>query len=207
MSENVTSAADQSISAATRLGATDISEILRTFAASGWSGMRLEVGDVTIAVGKDGAPPESVRRQAAAQTAPAALESGERREPTAMAPVLPHTASAAAPTTTASSIGSTSSTSSAPPAPPVDEQIGETGLVRITSPTVGAFWVSPDPGSPPFVTVGDSVSAGDQLGIVEVMKLMNPVVSDTAGEVVAVRAANADMVEFGQTLFLIRADE
>lgn len=48
------------------------------------------------------------------------------------------------------------------------------------------------------------MAKSDQLAIVEVMKLMSPVVSEVAGEVVAVQANNAEMVEFGQTLFLIR---
>ncbi|MGV9671495.1 MULTISPECIES: acetyl-CoA carboxylase biotin carboxyl carrier protein [unclassified Gordonia (in: high G+C Gram-positive bacteria)] len=77
-------------------------------------------------------------------------------------------------------------------------------LVAITAPTVGSFWVAPDPGSAPFVAVGSTVAKSDQLAIVEVMKLMSPVVSEVAGEVVAVQANNAEMVEFGQTLFLIR---
>ena len=199
MSEQAATA-EQSISGTPRLGPDDINEILRTFAASGWAGMRLDVGDVTIAVGKDGPPPESASTQPRDAAAPPA-------------PVPSQVAPTAAPfTTTARAVAAPTAPTPVTPGPRVPNSTGEveldeTGLISVTSPTVGAFWVAPDPGSPPFVAVGDTVSAGDQLGIVEVMKLMNPVVTDVSGAVVAIRAANADMVEFGQTLFLIRPHE
>ncbi len=52
--------------------------------------------------------------------------------------------------------------------------------------------------------VGQKVEAGEQLAIVEVMKLMNPVVAPQSGEIVQICAKNADLVEFDQVLFLIR---
>jgi biotin carboxyl carrier protein len=54
------------------------------------------------------------------------------------------------------------------------------------------------------VAVGQVVEADEQLAIVEVMKLMNPVVAPQAGEIVAVCATNADLVEYDQVLFLLR---
>lgn len=179
MSEQTTAAAH-----APRLGPEDIGEILRTFAESGWAGMRLDIGDVSIAVGKDAPPPDLVG--SARAVGPVATT----------APVPPLETSAAAPATTAAVASSPKRTagSVATTTAPATDEIDETGLTSITSPTVGAFWVAPDPGSPPFVAVGDKVSAGDQLGIVEVMKLMNPIISDVAGEVVAIRASNADLV-------------
>jgi biotin carboxyl carrier protein len=76
----------------------------------------------------------------------------------------------------------------------------------VRSPAVGSFWVAPSPGEAPFVQVGDTVGEDQQLAIVEVMKLMNPVVTPVAGEVVEVCAANADLVEYDQVLFWIRPD-
>ena len=76
--------------------------------------------------------------------------------------------------------------------------------MAVRSPAVGAFWVAPSPGQPPFVQVGQRVAQDEQLAIVEVMKLMNPVVATTAGEVVQICAANAEMVEYEQVLFWIR---
>jgi acetyl-CoA carboxylase biotin carboxyl carrier protein len=87
-----------------------------------------------------------------------------------------------------------------PPSAPLDT----TGLTAVRSPAVGAFWVAPAPGQPPFVEVGQSVAEGDQMAIVEVMKLMNPVLASAAGEVVAVAATDAEMVEYEQVLFWVR---
>ncbi|PRY25786.1 acetyl-CoA carboxylase biotin carboxyl carrier protein [Pseudosporangium ferrugineum] len=76
----------------------------------------------------------------------------------------------------------------------------------VTSPMVGTFYRAPEPGAHPFVEVGDRVEVGDPVGIVEAMKLMNQIVSDVAGVVVAVDVADADGVEFGQTLVRVKAD-
>ena len=75
---------------------------------------------------------------------------------------------------------------------------------RVTAPAVGVLYRSPEPGSAPFVEVGDTVTAGQQVAIVEVMKLMLPVHSDTAGEVVAVLAEDAANVEFGEPILVVR---
>ncbi|WP_066913096.1 acetyl-CoA carboxylase biotin carboxyl carrier protein [Millisia brevis] len=178
---------------AARVRSEDIAEILRLFEASGWTGLHLKVGDITVSAGKTGAPP----LPASAAPAPAAAA------PAAPAPVV------ATSGTTPASIPPAPPAVSAPriaPPPSRETPIDETGLVAVTAPTVGAFWIAPSPGSPPFVEVGSRVAQGDQLGIVEVMKLMSPVVTEIAGEVVAVRVGNAEMVEFGQPLFLIRPE-
>ncbi len=89
----------------------------------------------------------------------------------------------------------------APPAPPAADTAG---CIEARAPAIGTFWVAPSPGEPPFVQVGQSVDAGQQLAVVEVMKLLNPVIAPQAGEIVRVCAANAELVEFDQPLFLIR---
>ena len=75
--------------------------------------------------------------------------------------------------------------------------------VGVESPMVGTFYSAPKPGSPPFVKVGDSVSVGQVLCIVEAMKLMNEIESEVAGTVVEILSKNADPVQFGQVLFRI----
>ena len=75
--------------------------------------------------------------------------------------------------------------------------------VDVESPMVGTFYSAPKPGSPPFVKVGDVVSVGQVLCIVEAMKLMNEIESEVGGTVVEVLADNADPVQFGQVLFRI----
>jgi acetyl-CoA carboxylase biotin carboxyl carrier protein len=74
---------------------------------------------------------------------------------------------------------------------------------QVLAPLVGTFNVSPSPGAPPFVRVGDEVEVGTTLGVVEAMKLMNPISADTAGRVVEVCVPDATPVQFGQVLFRI----
>jgi len=74
---------------------------------------------------------------------------------------------------------------------------------KVTSPMVGTFYTSPSPDAGAFVKVGDKVSEGDTLCIIEAMKIMNPIESDTTGTVKQVVAVNGEPVEFGQTLFVI----
>jgi biotin carboxyl carrier protein len=79
-------------------------------------------------------------------------------------------------------------------------------VLAVRSPTLGTFFVAPKPGAPPFVQPGDRVAADDTLGIVEVMKLMNPVKAGTAGEVLKVCAANNELVEYDRILFWVRPE-
>ena len=81
------------------------------------------------------------------------------------------------------------------------------GLHAVRSPVVGTFYRAPAPGENFYVEVGDEVSAGQTLCIVEAMKLMNEIVADVSGEVVEVLAENAGGVEYDQPLFYLRPDE
>ena len=74
----------------------------------------------------------------------------------------------------------------------------------LTSPIVGTFYAAPAPDAEPFVRVGDRVRQGQVLCIVEAMKLMNEIESDTDGTIVEVYPKNAQPVEFGEPLFLMR---
>jgi acetyl-CoA carboxylase biotin carboxyl carrier protein len=73
----------------------------------------------------------------------------------------------------------------------------------VKSPLVGTFYSAQSPDAEPFVKVGDTVSKGQVLGIVEAMKLMNEIESDYAGTVKQVLVSNEEVVEFGQPLFVI----
>ncbi|KAB2897875.1 MAG: acetyl-CoA carboxylase biotin carboxyl carrier protein [Dokdonella sp.] len=74
----------------------------------------------------------------------------------------------------------------------------------VKSPMVGTFYASANPDAPPFVKVGQSVKAGDTLGIIEAMKMFNQIEAEVAGEVVAVLVENGQPVEFDEPLFVIR---
>lgn len=73
----------------------------------------------------------------------------------------------------------------------------------VKSPLVGTFYSAPEPEAEPFVKVGDRVTKGQVLGIVEAMKLMNEIESDYEGIVKQILVSNEDVIEFGQVLFVI----
>lgn len=73
----------------------------------------------------------------------------------------------------------------------------------LKSPMVGTFYRSPSPGSPSFVEVGQTVSKGQTLCIIEAMKLLNEIESDASGVIKAILVENGQPVEYGQPLFII----
>ena len=73
----------------------------------------------------------------------------------------------------------------------------------INSPMVGTFYASASPGAKPFISVGDVISEGDVVCIVEAMKMMNEIKSEFSGTVLSVNAENSEPVEYGQSLFEI----
>ncbi|HIK38582.1 MAG: acetyl-CoA carboxylase biotin carboxyl carrier protein [Geminocystis sp.] len=75
--------------------------------------------------------------------------------------------------------------------------------VEITSPMVGTFYRAPAPGEPPFVEVGDIVSPGQVVCIIEAMKLMNEIEAEVGGRVMEIVVENGQPVEYGQTLMWI----
>jgi acetyl-CoA carboxylase biotin carboxyl carrier protein len=86
----------------------------------------------------------------------------------------------------------------------VAAQATDNGSHTITSPIVGTFYAAPSPEADPYIQVGDEVTSGQVLCIVEAMKLMNEIESDIDGVVVEVYGRNSQPVEFGEPLFAIR---
>jgi len=84
---------------------------------------------------------------------------------------------------------------------PAPLPVPQDGTVRIEAPMVGTFYRAPQPGAPPFVEVGDAVTPGQTLCILEAMKLMNEVKAEVQGVVRAIHVENAEPVEFGQLMF------
>ncbi|OGC08175.1 acetyl-CoA carboxylase, biotin carboxyl carrier protein [candidate division WOR-1 bacterium RIFOXYD2_FULL_36_8] len=85
-----------------------------------------------------------------------------------------------------------------------DEKNAEEDLIAITSPMVGTFYAAPSPDSPPFVKVGDHVSTGKVVCIIEAMKLFNEIESEISGTVFKILTENGKPVEYGQKLMLIK---
>lgn len=73
-------------------------------------------------------------------------------------------------------------------------------LVRVTAPLVGTFYQASSPGAEPFVKVGDTVEAGQQLAIIEAMKLLNSITAEVKGTVHAIHVQDGDVVEYAQPL-------
>jgi acetyl-CoA carboxylase biotin carboxyl carrier protein len=83
----------------------------------------------------------------------------------------------------------------------IAEQYPDGEVVR--SPMVGTFYASAAPDKPAFVTVGQAVKAGDTLGIIEAMKMFNPIEADVSGTVLKILTESGQPVEFDQPLFVI----
>jgi acetyl-CoA carboxylase biotin carboxyl carrier protein len=81
------------------------------------------------------------------------------------------------------------------------------GRHAILAPLVGTFYRAPQPGAKPFVEEGDTIDAGQVVGIVEAMKLMNQVHADRAGRVAEISATDGEWVEFEQALMFLDVDE
>jgi len=82
----------------------------------------------------------------------------------------------------------------------------EEGLLAITSPMVGTFYRSPSPDSPNFVEVGDQISPGKVVCIIEAMKLFNEIESEISGKIIKILAENGKPVEYGQKLMLVKKE-
>ncbi|MFM7602999.1 MAG: acetyl-CoA carboxylase biotin carboxyl carrier protein [Pseudanabaena sp.] len=79
-------------------------------------------------------------------------------------------------------------------------------LIEITSPMVGTFYRSPAPDEAPFVEIGDIVKKGHTVCIIEAMKLMNEIESESSGKIVEILVENTQPVEYGQVLMRIEAN-
>lgn len=91
----------------------------------------------------------------------------------------------------------------ASPAPAAEAAEPEETGFRVNAPMVGTFYASSSPGSAPYVQVGDRISEGDTLCIIEAMKMMNQIEADVSGIIKSIRVQNGEPVEYGQTLFVI----
>jgi acetyl-CoA carboxylase biotin carboxyl carrier protein len=92
--------------------------------------------------------------------------------------------------------------------PPLGQEAGaaRAGEIDVPAPLLGNFYSAPRPGDPPFVQPGDKVNEETVIGIIEVMKLMNPIRAGVCGTVVALLAENGTAVEDGQSLIRVKVD-
>jgi acetyl-CoA carboxylase biotin carboxyl carrier protein len=160
----------------------ELRELVEFLKASGIAEFEMERPDLKVGLKFVGAAAPASAGIDAAQLA-ALLAASKGAAPAAASSVAPvHAAAAPA----------------APAADPHD------GAHIVKSPIVGTFYDAPSPGADPFVQVGDEVSAGKVLCIVEAMKLMNEIESDAAGKITKVFVKPGQPVEYGQPLFAVK---
>ena len=158
-----------------KLTAADIAEIARLLDESKFGSLDLTVGDFRLRIRRDGG--------GGGWSAPASDISAPSETRPRVSDPDPAPALAAA-------------------APAVGPGAGE---VDVKAPLLGNFYSSPRPGDPPFVEIGSTVTEDTTIGIVEVMKLMNPIRAGVAGTVTAILAANGISVEEDQPLIRVKA--
>ena len=158
----------------------EILELIDRVADRGIAALEIEQAGMRLRIEGKGTPPPV--QHAVVSTLPVAAPA---------LPVSPPAAGAAAATPAPT-----------PPSPAEPEQ--DEGLHIITSPIVGTFYRSANPEAESFVNVGDHVSRGKVLCIIEAMKLMNEIESDVEGTIVRVYPQNGQPIEYGENLFAVR---
>jgi len=158
----------------------DVLHILKLIDESKFDYFQLEVGELKITVSKGDPIPLSSSTPTASSAQPAKATVAEAPKATPATP---------APQSAASNI---------------DAKAAAEGLLPITAPLLGTFYVAPEPGAPPFVQVGTAITEDTTVGLIEVMKVFNSVRANVRGTVSQVVAQNGQFVEYGQTLFLVK---
>ena len=89
------------------------------------------------------------------------------------------------------------------PEPAATPSVDDKKWVDVTSPMVGTFYSAPAPDEDPFVSVGDRITKGDTVCIIEAMKLMNEIEGEVSGQIMEIVVQNGEPVEFGQVLMRV----
>ncbi len=197
-----------------------IQELLRIVSESGVAEIEIEEDDFKLTI-RQNAPqvlmqpssypmqmPHATQpmQQAAPAQAPAAGRPGAAQPPAASPPA----ASGGAPSASAGAATAEASNNATTDGTATDEgdeaAAPETEGYVVKAPIVGTFYEAPSPDSDPYVQVGDRVSEGDVLCIIEAMKLMNEIEAETSGTIEEVLVEDAEPVEFDQPLFVIDED-
>jgi acetyl-CoA carboxylase biotin carboxyl carrier protein len=166
----------------------ELVQLIAEFDGSDFDNVAVQYDDISIRMSRGDLPAEPVAAAASPVPGPRVVAAPPAAlDPTPNASVAP---AAPQPASAAPEAGGTL----APAAPQG---------TAVTSPMVGIFYRSPSPGAPPFVSEGDTVTADSTVGIIEVMKLMNPVNAGIAGTVSTFAVPDAQAVEFGQDLLYI----
>ena len=160
------------------LSPDDVREVLRVLDSSGLDELHLELADLTLTVRREGATGWTAEQQVLRRPAVEGDGRTGRTGPSERGRSGHDGASAA---------------------------VGE-GMVAVHPPLLGTFYRAPQPGSPPFVDVGDEVDEDTVVGIVETMKMMTPVHAGVRGTVVEFRAGNGEFAEIDSVLLVVEPE-
>lgn len=161
-----------------------ITALIDRLEKSSFDYLRLEGGGVKIVIGKNGAG-----------EAEAAVLRADAAQPQPAAPAMP--AAVPEPKTT-------EAPAEAPPTKSAEAVAEQDGIFVVKSPSYGIFYAQSEPGAPTYVKLGDAVSKGDTLCLVEIMKTFNAITSEVDGQVVGIHVQNQEVLEPGQPLFSIK---
>lgn len=157
---------------------TEIRDLIDFIANTGLNEVNIETSALKLHVKRE--PDYSVVHAAPASAAPAVAAVAPSASPSAPAPQAP--------------------------TPPRPAEAPQKKTVEIKSPMIGTFYRSSSPDSPPFVSIGDKITKGQTVCIIEAMKLFNEIESEVSGTIVEALVENATPVEYDQVLFIVEPD-
>ncbi|WP_420146492.1 acetyl-CoA carboxylase biotin carboxyl carrier protein [Spirosoma sp.] len=155
----------------------DIQQLIDFISQSGLDEVNIETNDLKISVKRYGSGAPAATASVPAPVASAAVPAAQTQ------PVAPTAVSA--------------------PTPVAAPKADTSNYVTIKSPMIGTFYRSSNPETPAFIEVGDTISEGKVVCIIEAMKLFNEIESEVSGRIVKVLVENATPVEYDQPLFLV----
>ena len=162
----------------------EIQELIKFVAKSGVSEVDLEMGDMKISIKT---PPKKGKGQ---------VETVVQQIPVAAAPAIAPVAVQSTPVVTAvTEVAAETLVSSS--------DTDDSKYITIKSPMIGTFYRKPSPDKDPFVNVGDEVSVGTVVCVVEAMKLFNEIESEISGKIIKVLVEDMSPIEYDQPLFLV----
>jgi acetyl-CoA carboxylase biotin carboxyl carrier protein len=165
--------------------------LIESLESSTFDYLQLQVGNMKVTLGK-GAVPMGAAAVGAALEAPA--HASARPAPVAAPPAASPVAAAASGSVPVRAPSSVAHAAGAPPA----------GTIEIKAQIMGMFYAQPEPGAPPFVSIGAEVRKDSTVCLIEVMKTFNAMTAGVNGVITEICAENAQLVEYGQVLFRVR---
>jgi acetyl-CoA carboxylase biotin carboxyl carrier protein len=183
-----------------------LARLIESLDASTFDYLQLRVGDLEVTIGKGALPvggPVAAAPAPPAFAAPASPAHATPSPPAFAAPVQ------AAPVSAATGVPPSPPTAPTPPARATPSRNGvasdaAAGTIDIKSQIMGMFYSQPEPGSPPFVSIGAEVKEDTTVCLIEVMKTFNAMTAGVKGVITEICVKNAQLVEYGQVLFRIR---